>query len=77
MKILSRKWLVIVAVMLWFFWILFSTKAQQTTWELKLEISAGQSCCVYGTSVVFGEKEVSFGITEFTGDFLSYHGTNS
>ncbi len=53
-------------------------QAQQTSvGQVQLEIGQGQSCCVYGTSVVFGEKEVNFGITEFTGDFLSYHGTNT
>lgn len=54
------------------------TQAQQTAQgEIQLEVTAGNSCCVYGTSVVFGEKDISFGITEFTGDFLSYHGTTS
>lgn len=54
------------------------TQAQQTSvGQVQLEIGQGQSCCVYGTSVVFGEKEVNFGITEFSWDFLSYHGTNT
>ncbi|AHB40927.1 hypothetical protein P148_SR1C00001G0112 [candidate division SR1 bacterium RAAC1_SR1_1] len=54
------------------------TQAQQTTeGEIQLEIQAGNSCCVYGTSVVFGGKDISFGITEFSGDFLSYNGTNT
>jgi hypothetical protein len=78
MQKFSTKWLIIIAGVMWFFGVLLHTQAQQTAeWELKLEITAGNSCCVYGTSVVFGEKDVSFGITEFTGDFLSYHGTTS
>lgn len=71
-----KKGLLLVWIL--FFWgVLLHTQAQQTTGDLKLEITAGQSCCVYGTSVVFWEKDVSFGITEFTGDFLSYHGTTT
>jgi len=73
----SLKKGLLLAWILFFWGVLLHTQAQQTTGELKLEITAGQSCCVYWTSVVFWEKDVNFGITEFTGDFLSYHGTTS
>lgn len=77
MSFFSKNW-VLVFMLFFFWWVLLHTQAQQTSQgELKLEITAGQSCCVYGTSVVFWEKDVNFGIMEFTGDFLSYHGTTS
>lgn len=60
-----------------FVWLLLHVQAQSSSGEIRLEIQAGQSCCVYGTSVVFWAKDVSFGITEFTGDFLSYNGTTA
>ena len=73
----SLKKGLLLAWILFFWGVLLHTQAQQTTGELKLEITAGNSCCVYWTSVAFWEKDVNFGITEFTGDFLSYHGTPS
>lgn len=54
------------------------TEAQVTEeWQLQLEIQAWNSCCIYGTSVVFWEKDINLWVTEFTGDFLSYNGTTS
>jgi len=54
------------------------TQAQQTAQgEVELEVTAGNSCCVYGTSIAFGEKDIILGSMEFTGDFLSYHGTTT
>lgn len=67
---IAIAWLVITSTLF--------TQAQQTTeGEIQLEIQAGNSCCVYWTSVVFWGKDISFGITEFSGDFLSYNGTNT
>ncbi len=54
------------------------TQAQQTAQgDVELEVMAWNSCCVYGTSVVFGEKDIILGSIKFTGDFLSYYGTTT
>lgn len=47
------------------------------TGEIRLEITGGQSCCIYGTAVAFWAKDVSFDQIDFTWDFLSYQWTNS